>query len=305
MLVFAASDKGGAGRSVTSSNVAYRAALRGDDVAYLDFDLGSPTAGAIFGIDRAETGTTGGAGLHRYLMRQVAAPDPIEVWQQAARQAIRHRPPGTGRLTLFPGDVGGGEFLTNTNLIDPCLDLFLRLNEQFGICFVDLSAGRSLAVELMLRVTALPQMRTITCRWLVFHRWTVQHVIAAGGLVHGPRGLLETARRYKHDPEHFTGNLRYVRTAVIDPSSLTHRGLSAEQGSWINDRNQRLNQLAGEYQVGRSRLLGSVPLDPMLQWQEQLVTDEDVVRGVANVATRNAFDDLARRLVDDAAWETL
>jgi len=36
VLVFATSDKGGTGRSVTSSNVMYRRALQGSDVAYLE-----------------------------------------------------------------------------------------------------------------------------------------------------------------------------------------------------------------------------------------------------------------------------
>ncbi|MFL6113172.1 MAG: ParA family protein, partial [Catenulispora sp.] len=36
MLIFATSDKGGTGRSVTSCNMAYRRALRGEQVAYLD-----------------------------------------------------------------------------------------------------------------------------------------------------------------------------------------------------------------------------------------------------------------------------
>jgi hypothetical protein len=45
VLIFATSDKGGTGRSVTSSNVAYREALLGKDVCYLDFDFGSPRPG--------------------------------------------------------------------------------------------------------------------------------------------------------------------------------------------------------------------------------------------------------------------
>ena len=50
MIVFAISDKGGTGRSVTSANVAFRRALAGPNVAYLDVDFGSPTAGAVFGM---------------------------------------------------------------------------------------------------------------------------------------------------------------------------------------------------------------------------------------------------------------
>jgi septum formation inhibitor-activating ATPase MinD len=40
MIVFATSDKGGTGRSVTSSNIVYRRALQGNDTCYVDFDFG-------------------------------------------------------------------------------------------------------------------------------------------------------------------------------------------------------------------------------------------------------------------------
>ncbi|MFD1051900.1 hypothetical protein ACFQ1S_43240, partial [Kibdelosporangium lantanae] len=60
MLVFATSDKGGTGRSVTSCNLVYRKSLQGSDVCYVDFDFGSPTAGAVFQIPAVETGTDAG-----------------------------------------------------------------------------------------------------------------------------------------------------------------------------------------------------------------------------------------------------
>ncbi|GIF00402.1 hypothetical protein Ari01nite_78660 [Paractinoplanes rishiriensis] len=64
MLVFAASDKGGTGRSVTSANLLHQAALLGDDVCFLDFDFdfGAPTAGANFGLNGFERGTGPGRG---------------------------------------------------------------------------------------------------------------------------------------------------------------------------------------------------------------------------------------------------
>ena len=62
MIVIATSDKGGTGRSVTGSNVVYRRALQGGDVCYVDFDFGSPTAGAIFGISALSRGTITGQG---------------------------------------------------------------------------------------------------------------------------------------------------------------------------------------------------------------------------------------------------
>jgi MinD-like ATPase involved in chromosome partitioning or flagellar assembly len=96
VLVFATSDKGGTGRSVTGSNVAYRRALQGSDVCYLDFDFGSPTAGTIFHISSAVRGIDSG-GLHSYLRGDVAEAQRLDVWNQSERGSLRGRPPGAGR----------------------------------------------------------------------------------------------------------------------------------------------------------------------------------------------------------------
>jgi hypothetical protein len=58
--------------------------------------------------------------------------------------------------------------------------------------------------------------------------------------------------------------------------------------------------------VGRSTMLGAVPLDPVLQWREQLITDGDVrATRVANEATTEAFDSIAKKITDDSAWEQM
>ncbi|MDG4772707.1 SCO2523 family variant P-loop protein [Solwaraspora sp. WMMD792] len=305
MFVFAMSDKGGTGRSVTSINVLYRAAMRGDDVCYLDFDFGSPTAGAIFGVSGVERGTDGGNGLHRYLHgKAVGELKRIDIWREA--RGLGGRPAGAGQLTLFPGDEGGGEFARppSGEMIDRCADLFQRLSEEFSVCLIDLSAGRSIATELALAATNRPQTTRIHSQWLVFHRWTRQHVIAAAGLAFGVNGLLEQAEARGHDPAGFNRRIRFVRTATIDPAVPARlTGLSATQVAWLQKRNQELDTLASTNGVGRSVRLGTVPLDPMLQWQEQLISDEDVARGVANGATLEAFENLAERITDKSTWE--
>ena len=44
----------------------------------------------------------------------------------------------------------------------------------------------------------------------------------------------------------------------------------------------------------------------MLQWREQLITDCDtIIRQIANRATVDAFELIAKRLDDDAAWAAL
>ncbi|HEY9390622.1 MAG TPA: SCO2523 family variant P-loop protein [Mycobacteriales bacterium] len=303
MLIFATSDKGGTGRSVTSSNMAYRRALRGSDVCYVDFDFGSPTAGAIFNINSLLHGTTSG-GLHSYLLGRIAQPDSVDVWTSSDRRSLRNPPPGVGRLVLLPGDSGGSEFFsTGPDLVRRCATLLSRLDEEFEICLVDLSAGRSYATDVVLAATATAELASVTTRWLVFHRWTRQHIVAAAGLVYGAHGLLDTGTAYGHDRDRLTDSIRFVRTAVVDPNSPELEGLRAAQVAWLRDCNRDLQEMASQRRVGRTAMLGSVPLDPVLQWREQLISDNDVLtRRIANQQTVDAFIRLAELLTDDAAW---
>jgi hypothetical protein len=302
MLLFATSDKGGTGRSVTSCNLAFRRALQGSDVCYLDFDFGSPTAGAVLEIPSVEQGTTEG-GTHSYLRGTVAEPHRVDVWSESERSSLRARPPGAGRLVLFPGDVGGSEFSNTSDLNERCVQLLLRAEEEFELCIVDLSAGRSYATDMVLAATAAPELRSVVARWLVFHRWTRQHVAAAADLVFGKHGIIAAGAARGHDPRALTNAIRFVRTVVMDPNSSDQAGLRASQQVWLRDCNDDLQQLASKCGVGRTVLLGSIPLDPVLQWHEQLITDNDVIeRQIANQQTLDAFITLAKKLTDDAAW---
>ncbi|MBT8224080.1 MAG: ParA family protein [Dactylosporangium sp.] len=307
MLVFAVSDKGGTGRSITSCNIVYRRALAGHDACYVDFDFGSPTAGSIFQITGAGRGVVEG-GLHSYFGAGnaiVEEPRRINVWSESARGSLRRRPPGAGRLTLIPGDRDGAEFPPDPDALDRCVRLFLRLEEEFELCLVDLSAGRSYATQLVLQATATPALRNVVSRWLVFHRWTRQHIPAAAGLAFGRDGIVDVGVRTGHDERRLRDAIRFVRTAVVDPGSSDLAGLRAAQIAWLLDCHQDLLELAARHRVGRSALLGSVPLDPVLQWREQLLSDDDVfARDVANRETIAAFDDLARKLTDPVVWES-
>jgi hypothetical protein len=305
MLVFASSDKGGTGRSVTSSNVIYRRALQGGDVCYLDFDFGSPTAGAMFQIESVLHGVRG-RGLHSYLRGRAGQPYSLDVWAESDGDNLRSQPPGAGRLVLYPGDSGGGEFFSTPEMVERCAKLFLELDEQFELCLVDLSAGRSYAVETVLAATALPLLAGVESRWLVFHRWTRQHVIAAADLVFGERGILDVGGKHGHDRDDLIRVIRFVRTAVVDPNSSELAGLRAAQIAWLQDSNYDLQRLASKHGIGRTNVLGVVPLDPVLQWREQLISDDDVsLTQVANQATVEAFEQLAARLVDGDAWRGL
>ena len=305
MLVFATSDKGGTGRSVTSCNVAYRRALQGGDACYLDFDFGSPTAGAIFNIDAAVSGVPSG-GLHSCLLGKANEPLSIDVWAASDRASVRGRPPGAGRLVLLPGDSGGGEFAADRDVVRRCTRLLLRMDEEFDLCMIDLSAGRSYATQIVLAATAEPELREIPYRWLVYHRWTAQHIIAAANLVHGRRGIIEAGVEQGHDRDRLSAAIRFVRTAVVDPDAIELAGLRAAQVAWLRDFNRKLQGMASARQVGRTAMLGAVPLDPVLQWREQLISDDDVLAlHIANQATVDAFNTIAKLLFEDAAWERL
>ncbi|NMO51524.1 MinD/ParA family protein [Actinoplanes sp. TBRC 11911] len=303
MIIFATSDKGGTGRSVTSSNLAYRYALQGKDACYLDFDFGSPTSGAIFDLPEVQAGVDRG-GLHSFLI-EGAEPVEIAIWGTSQREALRVRPGGAGQLSLMPGDRGRGEFASSADIVRRCAELLLRADEEYDLVLVDLSAGRSYAAEIVLEATAsLPA--SVIARWVVFHRWTRQHIIAASNLVRGPQGILDTAARKGHDPVLMQDRIRFVRTAVLDPSAPEQAGLRPEQLAWLDVCNRRLQELASRSKVGRAYLLGEVPLDPVLQWQEQLISNDDVwLHRTANERTVNAFEELAKKIVDESSWEGL
>jgi hypothetical protein len=304
MIVFATSDKGGTGRSVTASNVAYRQALQGHDACYLDFDFGSPTSGAIFDLPEANAGVTEG-GLHDYLLGDAPEVRRIDVWAESQRDVLRMRPVGAGKLSLMPGSIGRGEFGSGPDIVRRCADLLMQMDEEFGLVLVDLSAGRSYATDIVLAATARPEMSDIQARWLVFHRWTRQHIVAASGLAHGPHGILETGEHHGHDPRALRAAIRFVRTAVPAPPA-TDQGLRPEQLAWMEICDRRLNELAGRSDVGLAYVLAQIPLDPVLQWQEQLLSNEDVwSHRTANQETVDAFAELAKNLTDPQAWEGL
>ncbi|MEU6245956.1 SCO2523 family variant P-loop protein [Glycomyces sp. NPDC047010] len=300
MLLFATSDKGGTGRSVSSCNLAYRRAVQGMNVCYVDFDFGSPTAGAIFGIDDLEHGTYGN-GIHEYLQDLASEPERHSVWAVSDRTELQARPDGAGELVLCPGDADGSEFPGDENTVDRCVKLLQELSREFDLVIVDLSAGRSHATEMVMAATARPELANLPWRWIVYHRWTKQHVIAAHSLVYGERGLVETAKSYGEEYQRkLLASIRYVRTAVVDPDGADLKGLEATQIRWLRKIDADLHQMAARLKLGRMNLLGSVPLDPVLQWREQIITDADTVTlRIANQETVRAFSDLASRSAEE------
>jgi hypothetical protein len=304
MLIFSSSDKGGTGRSVTSCNLAYRLSLRGRDVAYLDFDFGSPTAGAIFEIPKLERGTQDG-GLHSYILGEATEPFRVDIRKATERASLQERPPGSGKLTLFPGDIGGAEFHLTDSHIKAAMKLFGDVEREFDVCIVDLSAGRSAALDMSLNAIS-PRLRKKKdkdqIRWLLFHRWTTQHVVAAGGLLFGENGIVPYAVEAGFKREEFLRLLRTVRTAVPNASAFGEQ-TTPEQTRWVIKSDDHLKALAKARGLGQDLLAETTPLEPMLLWREQVIMDLDVNRRLAKRETTKAFEKLATKVDGDEAWE--
>jgi hypothetical protein len=137
-------------------------------------------------------------------------------------------------------------------------------------------------------------------RWLVFHRWTRQHVLSASSLIFEDRGLAHIAQ----DAGHGTGFMdlvRTVRTAVPDLNSA-YTAERPVQAQWLRISDEELRELARRHRLGQGIMLGVTPMEPILQWREQIILDSDVAQGFANRETLEAFRDLATKLDDDQAY---
>jgi hypothetical protein len=207
-------------------------------------------------------------------------------------------------LVLFPGDRGGGDFAGIEDNVYRCVELFRRLIQEFQICVIDLSSGRSFALEMALTATAWPELRSVSTRWLVYHRWTRQHIVAANSLVFGTNGVLDMGARAGHERNALQDSLRFVRTAVPTLNAPLPADRAA-QAKWLSACDEELKYLAMRNKLGHSATLGETPVEPVLQWREQVILDEDASNKIANFSTVQAFDGLARKLTDKAVWERL
>jgi hypothetical protein len=123
-------------------------------------------------------------------------------------------------------------------------------------------------------------------------------------LVFGGHGVLDTGVAAGHDRKVLQESIRFVRTAV----PILNAPLSADraaQAKWLRTCDNELKDLARRNKLGISATLGETPVEPVLQWREQVISDTDVDRKIANFATVKAFGELARKLTDKAEWERL
>lgn len=272
----ALSHKGGTGRSVTIANVAYRLARSGQNVCCLDLDLASPTFGSVLGLAELETGAE--RGVHDVLRGDVEAQRATEllhnVWANKRISAGGY----AGQFKLLPGNRDAYEGLEwNGANLRNLRDLLVTLRTSFDYILADLRSG----VSLVAGAFDQPEFADIVAGWIILHRWTPQHLA-------GTSDLLETLQAQDRE-------ILLVRTAQVDPASYPPK----QQGVFLKvdaELERRYRDLVRA--TTGARAIGVVPLEPLLQWREQIITDDDVAKGLASKGIVESFDSIARALMD-------
>lgn len=254
------SHKGGTGRSTTTANVAFKLACRGEAVCIVDLDLASPTMGAILELNGYEAGAV--KGIHDLLPRHsqgakrvIDAPIPpngaadlcISVGDfcnsMPVRKDLRAR---KGRLDLLPGKGEMNENLAEFDDMAPVLDGILEeLVEMYDSVFLDVASGTDSLIY------ALAQLRT-ALTWVVFYRWTPQHLAGFARLVREIREQMGQT------------DVMGVRTAFIETS--IYRDTSSY--SWFAEQDKRLERLSRELMGDDDPTVATICRDDTLLWKE-------------------------------------
>lgn len=286
-VIAALSHKGGTGRSVTTANVCYHLSKHGHDVCVVDMDLASPTFGAILGIDGISAGADiGSFGDPRSIGDFLNNPDDVAYVDSALRDAWRgdtfdgEIPPVTfGQYQLLPGSRQLGDPLA-AGQMNVALDRVIgSLRERFDIIYLDLRSGASELLESLRSADSNVDQRAVDL-WVVHMRWTFQHIVGLKDIV-SMLDCVDAKRQF------------LVRTAFVDPDSIEKDALRR----YVALQNSELDEFFGSIRIGGGlapqKLLGTIPLEPVLQWREGVILEKHADKGLANEATVEAFSGLA------------
>jgi CobQ/CobB/MinD/ParA nucleotide binding domain len=302
--VFAAiSHKGGTGRSVTMANVATCAALRDKRVCVIDLDLASPTFGAVVGLTHIATGIEEPAqaaqprSVYDILRTEIADQNRTE--HKNVDQALISMWAGTsfkgtglenrrGGLFLLPGRRFQGDVFKAQELAPVLGRLLGRLTSiGFDLIICDLRSGASNPFAAFL----LPEVERFVAGYVFHFRWTPQHLSGLRDLLHKdinfPGATLPLER------------VRFVRIAKMPPEFATdRRGFQAwlsQQDKLLKEEFDNICSFAKDFK--HELVIGEIPLDPVLQWRETIITQKLVNDGIAKDETLEAFDALADAMI--------
>lgn len=276
--VYAAiSHKGGAGRSTASANIAYQAANAGHSVCLVDLDLDSATLGSVLGLSKQTVGAR--LGIQTLLAQDAPAGVPLEevlidLNRAEFKERLTFSGSNHGAFYLLPGNSQQRELVDEVSMVPILDDVLRRLSSQFDLVLIDVRAGKSGVVRAILEVgVGLPHFQ-----WLLFYRWTHQHLAAAHDMVHT---LRETDRGRSLE-------IVPIATARIARESVGDHLWFQQQYDDLRVREDR--EIARL--VGRDPF--AIPFDRVFQWKEQILLPS---RREASPATVTAFRELASALV--------
>lgn len=286
-VIAALSHKGGTGRSVAMCNVAFHLAQRGDHVCLVDLDLASSTLGAVIGLDNVSDGMprgeNGPLGIGDFIAQPAWADRMGEALHTAwsVPELGRENLGSAGRLELLPGSSWSADQAGPRDVVRALRPLLEEIQRDgFDHVLIDVRSGLSSAMAAM----TVPDLQSALDGLLLFFRWTSQHLVGLRSLVEWlPDGTPWAAARTavaNPQSEHLTQNLRETLRLKDDELWKAYRVVDPEE----------------------DKLLGSIPLEPVLQWREKVLTLADEQRRIASHGAIEAFRGLAETVTSPETW---
>jgi hypothetical protein len=275
------SHKGGTGRTTATANIAYQLTLRGKSVCCVDLDLTSPTFGAVLGMKGYEQGAP--IGVHDFLsptepaLARDAPGHLLDVWAENPElgESLAVRP---GDFKLLPGKNDQDR---KARVVGPkdqgerLADLFATLVSAFAFVLVDVRSGTSDVVEGVLH--AVNDHNCQLTSWIVFFRWTPQHLVGAHDL------CLRLSDK--------GAPVRTVRTA------FTERNQLLAKPKWFQQQHDILEDEMADRLRGFSPI-ADIPFEDLLRWKECVITDDLVTKKVAAPGIVEGYKRLARKMAE-------
>jgi AAA domain len=275
-FVYAAvSHKGGAGRSTAAANVAYQAANAGNSVCLVDFDLDSATLGSVLGLEERTVG--GKLGIQSLLavngQPQITVDHLLlDLKRTRFTDRLVFTTSNPGAFCLVPGNAEQKELVSEAEMAPILRDTLNWLASSFDIVIVDVRAGKSAALRSILDAASGVAHFT----WLLFYRWTHQHLSAA-------RDMIDTLSQWSE---------AYDRRRTIIPVATARIAREEVDGQpWFEHQYDALSlREEREIQQRLGRRAHSIPFDRVFQWKEQILCGP---RHEGKPATVEAFCELA------------
>lgn len=277
-LYAAVSHKGGAGRSTAAANMAYQSANAGQSVCLVDFDLDSATLGAVLGL--AERTVGGKVGIQSLLSvngdRQISIDHVLlDLRRTRFLDELVFTGANPGAFCLLPGNAEQKELVSEAEMAPILAETLRSLAWSFDVVIVDVRAGKSAALRAIL--DAASDLDHFT--WLLFYRWTHQHLSAA-------RDMIDTLAEWS-DAYERSRDVIPVATARIARQDVTGEPWFEHQYDALERREDR------EIAQRLGRPAHTIPFDRVFQWKEQILCGP---RHQGNEATVEAFRNLATEL---------